>query len=168
MQAYSKTAFLKVAAGLSVAAFLSMAAAPAEQTGDAAPAPAAPAAPTHDYAAGQVWTYQNRPSDEGSLLKIDEIEKKPGTTPETIYHVSVIGLHLAESPKPTALAHLPVSQASLDSSVVALSKSTEAFPDYKYGEKQWRDNDGGVFVTPIAQIVEVADRNARKPGAGAH
>lgn len=181
MQPNSKTTFLKVAAGLGVAAFLSMAAAPGEpapaQAPVQSPAPASsPAgvsaqaqapmqAPAHAYAAGQVWTYHTRPADEGSLLKIDEIEQKPGTPAETIYHLSVIGLHLAGSATPTAISHLPVSQASLDSSVIALSKSTVPFPDYTYGEKQWRQNEGGVFVTPIAHVVEVADRNARHPGA---
>ena len=32
-------------------------------------------APSHDYAAGQVWEYHTRPGDEGSLLRIQKVEQ---------------------------------------------------------------------------------------------
>jgi hypothetical protein len=53
------------------------------------------AAGRHD-AAGQVWEYKMRAGDEGSLLKIRQIEADPASaTRGPIYRISMIGFHLS-------------------------------------------------------------------------
>jgi len=60
-----------------------------------------------------------------------------------------------------AIAHLPVSRQTLDSSAVALVASTLAFPDSAAGINQWRTAHGGVFNMPVSEIVKIADQSAR-------
>ena len=102
------------------------------------------------YSEGQVWAYQTRPQDNGSLVKIQKIE-----TAEvgTIYHVSLIGVHL-NSGQATVLQHAPVSQQTLDSSVTVQVRDPGTFPDAEAGIAEWRSAKGGVFSISIADIAD--------------
>ena len=93
------------------------------------------ATPTVDrYAEGQVWEYQTRPGDQGSLLKIQKIEVSPQFTKSgPVYHVSIIGIHFDGLPVNGTLQHAPFSRASLDASVTKLSASKAEFPDANGG-----------------------------------
>ena len=102
------------------------------------------------YAEGQVWGYHNRPQDAGSLVKIQKIEQSPAGT---IYHVSLIGIHLGSNP--TVLQHAPVSQQTLDASVTNQVADPGTFPDAADGIAEWRRAHGGVFTVTLAEIADM-------------
>jgi hypothetical protein len=105
---------------------------------------------------GQVWEYQVRPGDEGSLLKIQHIETSPvGDDP--IYHISVIGVRLGGRAD-NQIQHLPVSEQSLNASVTRLARRDADFPSADEGIAIWREERGGVFTIPLAEIIATADR----------
>jgi hypothetical protein len=108
------------------------------------------------YAAGQVWEYRTRPADTGSLLRIQRVEQDATLGP--IYHISVIGLRLRNQDMDPNLPHTPVSRETLDASVTRLSNKTPNFPDFEPGIAQWRADRGGVFTIPVADIIEIIDR----------
>jgi hypothetical protein len=122
------------------------------------------ASPTVErYAEGQLWEYQTRPEDKGSLLKIQKIEvllefSKTGP----VYHVSIIGFHFAGLPLDGTLQHAPFSKASLDASVTTLSSSKAAFPDASDGIAEWRQARGGIFTVTVAEAVSFAEQTMRK------
>ena len=108
------------------------------------------------YAAGQVWEYRTRPADTGSLLRIQRVEHDATLGP--IYHISVIGLRLRNRDMEPNLPHTPVSRETLDASVTRLSNKTPNFPEFEPGIAQWRADRGGVFTIPVADIIEIVDR----------
>jgi hypothetical protein len=110
------------------------------------------------YQEGQVWEYRTRPGDEGSLLKIQRIEAWPAGGSGQVYHISVIGVRLGPQRTLTAMHHLPVSELTLNASVTRLSPSTTPFPRVEEGLAMWRDDRGGVFDIPLAEIIATADR----------
>lgn len=111
------------------------------------------------YAAGQVWEYQTRPGDEGSLLKIQRIETiGPADRAHRAYHISVIGFRLRNPEMQTVLQHSPVSRESLDASVTRLGDQSAEFPDPAGGIAQWKADNGGVFTLTVAEIIELIDR----------
>lgn len=123
------------------------------------------APPQHSYAAGQIWEYKTRPGDEGSLLKIQQVEDNPAFQGKgQIYHISVIGFHLANPQVTPVLPHAPVSRQTLDASVTRLTTSSASFPDAAPGIAQWREAKGGVFTISVAQIVEILDQQTRAVG----
>lgn len=113
----------------------------------------APAAAKPRYAEGQVWEYRTRVGDEGSLLKIQKIEKVPGLKRESpVYHITVVGVRLGGTPG-SVLGHLPVSRQTLDSSLTRLSTRRADFPSAEEGIAEWRRAKGGVFTISVAEIV---------------
>ena len=108
------------------------------------------------YAVGQIWKYHTRPEDPSSLLRIAGIEAVAVNPARTIYHISVIRVHLEASSTATAINHLPVTQETLDRSVTELTNSDEIFPDVAESIKQWRAVHGGVFTVTVEQIVALA------------
>lgn len=105
------------------------------------------------YAQGQVWEYRTRPKDEGSLAKIQKIEKDG-----TIFHVSLVGVSLGGRAG-GEIQHLPVSRESLDASLTRLSGSATPFPDISQGHALWRQAKGGVFTIALAEIVALAEQS---------
>jgi hypothetical protein len=116
----------------------------------------ATAGPHSRYAEGQVWEYKARPQDTGSLVKIQKIEDAPAGT---IYHISLIGIHLTSN-QVTELQHAPVSQQTLDTSVTKQVADPGTFPDANDGIAEWRRANGGVFTISLAQIADVLDQTA--------
>jgi hypothetical protein len=121
-------------------------------------------APISDrYAVGQVWEYRVRPGDEGSLIKIQEID------PATIhlgptYHISVIGVHTCTADRTSTVQHMPVSRETLDDSVTKPSRSDASFPDASNGIAIWKSRNGGVYTIPLAQIIETISRQLTAAG----
>jgi len=116
----------------------------------------------HHYTAGQVWEYRTRPGDEGSLLKIQQVEADPPLAKRgPIYHISVIGFHLSNPQVVSILPHAPVSQQTLDASVIRLATTSAAFPDAAPGIDEWRQAKGGVFTIPVAEIIDILDQRTR-------
>ena len=114
-------------------------------------------APQDRYAVGQIWEYRTRPSDEGSLLKIQRVEPF-GPKGEAIYHISVIGLRFRNPDVGDVLPHTPVCRDTLDASVTKRSDSSAIFPDPPEGIAQWRDAQGGVFTMTVAEIIDLIDQ----------
>lgn len=108
------------------------------------------------YAAGQIWEYRTRPSDDGSLLKVQRVENHEVLG--TVYHISVIGIRFRNPDMHPELPHTPVSRETLNASVTELSTQIPVFPEPEDGIAQWRADDGGVFTIPVADIVEIVDR----------
>ncbi|WP_408588318.1 hypothetical protein [Novosphingobium sp.] len=120
---------------------------------------------THQFSEGQVWEYQTRPGDEGSLLKIQKIEPLTGMAqPERVFHITIIGVHFRAGDEPQALGHAPFSQAALDASVTRLSRSQALFPDAAEGIAEWRKANGGVFTITVAAAVETVARSLQPQG----
>jgi hypothetical protein len=113
-----------------------------------------PAAAQDRYAVGQVWEYQTRPQDGGSLIRIQRIEELPGHG--TVYHISMIGIRIGDATQ--TAGHLPVSRQTLDASVTRLSASTAEFPDASEGIAEWRRPQGGVFTTTLAEIADFLEK----------
>lgn len=108
------------------------------------------------YALGQVWEYQTRAEDEGSLLKIQQIEGASSNDEiGRIYHISIIGIEISEPFRITEIGHLPVAASTLDASVTRLHTGEAAFPDAAPGIQQWREAEGGVYTIPMAEIVDI-------------
>lgn len=117
------------------------------------------APPAHNYAEGQVWTYETRPQDAGSLVKIQKIERLDN---EIIYHVSLIGVRL-HPPKSTELQHAPVSKQTLDASVRKQVADPGTFPDPSEGIAEWRKARGGVFTISLADIAQIVAETVPPP-----
>ena len=112
----------------------------------------------NSYAEGQIWEYHTRPSDEGSLLKIQKIELIDGNGGTiTVYHISVIGAHFKGKNLAGEVTHLPVSRKTLDDSVTRLSEKTPVFPDPTEGIAVWREANGGVFTITLAEIMDLVE-----------
>jgi len=119
------------------------------------------AASPNRYSEGQVWAYKTRPQDIGSLVKIQKVENAPIGT---IYHVSLIGIHVNPTTV-TVLQHAPVSQQTLDESVTSQVNDPGTFPDASDGIAQWRDAHGGIFTITLEQIADLTTKMliARQP-----
>lgn len=109
------------------------------------------------YAEGQIWEYRTRRGEERSLVKIQRIETNPETN-APIFHVTLVGLQWAGA---NALAHAPVSQNTLDISVIQLSADHGQFPTADEGIVAWRRAKGGVYSVSLAEIAEMGDFDAR-------
>lgn len=122
---------------------------------------------TRHYEVGQIWEYRSREGEEGSLLKIQEISQLgPGDNPMLVYHVSIIGVRLGPNSRIKEISHVPLSTETLDVSVTALSPLDPEFPDPEEGMEIWREDEGGVFTLPVAEIVNIFDETiTRRPGS---
>jgi hypothetical protein len=109
-----------------------------------------------DYAEGQVWQYATRAQDAGSLVKIQRIEMQDG---RPVYHVSVVGAHFAGVPGAGVLEHLPVSEETLDASVIRQVPDAAAFADIAIDADiaEWHADHGGVLSGPLAQVLNNVD-----------
>ena len=113
------------------------------------------------YREGQVWSYHTRLGDAGSLLKIQHIE---GQGDRLIYHISVIGFHLRKVGMVPMLPHEPVSQQTLDNSVVSERPDPGTFPSADEGIAEWRRAHGGVYTITVAETLELLDRTLSQQG----
>ena len=121
----------------------------AASTGQAAPA---------RYAEGQVWEYRTRAGDEGSLIKIQRIEKDPAlAVVGPIFHISVIGFRFRNPRVAPVLPHAPVSLETLNRSVTRPGRAGAAFPDPDPGIAEWRRAQGGVYTIGVAEIIGLLD-----------
>lgn len=125
-----------------------------------ASAPAQAQAPR--FQQGQVWEYRERPIDEGSLLKIQQIERDPALG--LIYHISIVGVRMSNPQMASTLPHAPVSQGVLDASVTKLASGAVAFPPADEGIAEWKRARGGVFTIPVNEIVDVVDQATKEVG----
>jgi hypothetical protein len=116
------------------------------------------AADAANYKAGQVWSYHHRPGDDGSTVLIDRVESVPNLG--TIYHVSVLQIHVKDptgSIRVVDLPHCPVSSTTLDISLVALIGKRAPYESYMQGYTEWRQafdaGHAGVYTIPLSEII---------------
>jgi hypothetical protein len=114
------------------------------------------------YAEGQVWAYRARPSDKGSLIKIQKIENLDDSAKaEPIYHISIVGFRLNLPPSNKVfvpmLPHAPVSRQTLDMSVTRLVKTSREFPSADSGIAEWRAARGGVYTISLAEVINTLE-----------
>jgi len=121
-----------------------------------AAAPVSAQAAPQDYAEGQVWQYATRAQDTGSLVKIQKIEIEDG---RPVYHVSVIGVHFANSQNASTLPHLPVSAETLDASVTHKVRAQGAFANLAVEADiaEWHQVNGGVLSVTLAKALNDVD-----------
>ncbi len=123
-----------------------------------------PALAEPDLAAGQIWSYQTRPSEESSkvtVLKIESDEKLGG-----IIHIRVDGLQLKNpavaSGVGEVIQHLPYSETALRKSLLRLSGSVEPLPAFDEGYRTWRSaldrGEAGVFTVPVSEAVSFVEQ----------
>jgi len=109
------------------------------------------------YYPGQVWSYHTRPGEKDSrltVLQVDEIG------PERIVHIRVEGFSLpGPEGKPIhTLPHMPIFEAALDRSVIALLEEDVPLPEYAEGYVLWHEafsqGEAGAFSTTVAEAIE--------------
>ena len=122
-----------------------------------------PARAAPPYKVGQVWSYDTRAQDSGSLLKIGAVEDEGAIG--LVYHISLIGVRFGPDHRVTVVGHLPVSQSTLDTSVTELTPSDAIFPDPSQGITEWRAAHGGVFTIPIKEIIAAVDHMTPAPSS---
>ncbi|PRH88878.1 hypothetical protein C5L14_06595 [Labrys okinawensis] len=117
-----------------------------------------------NYAVGQIWSYRTRAGEENSRVIIDKIED--ARTLGKIYHVTIKGVKV-KNPKiaggiSDTLQHLPLSQASLDGSVLKLIGTGKSDPSFQEGYREWKtafDGDkAGIWTVSIEKIVGAVEK----------
>ncbi|MEO1046189.1 MAG: hypothetical protein AAFX04_12175 [Pseudomonadota bacterium] len=116
----------------------------------------------HAYAEGQIWAYDTRAGEEGSLLKIQKIELiGPAEEPMEVFHLSIVGISFSNKAVGSVLPHTPVSRQTLDDSVVRLDDSDVEFPlpsAVQQGIAAWEEAQGGVFTVSVKEIIDFVDQ----------
>ena len=103
---------------------------------------------------GQVWSYDTRPKDAGSLLKIQKISQKDG---QPVYHISLIGVRVGG--KSIDVHHMPFTAEALNESINRLVADPGRFPDAEDAIAQWRKADGGVFTIRVKSATELLEQS---------
>ena len=118
-----------------------------------------PASAGNSYAVGQVWEYDARKEDAGSLLKIMQIDDLPGIG--RIIHICVVGLKLPYSAGPggvlTEVPEIPMKPAAMDASVRKLSGRPAACQRFYDAYAGWRQDyergQVGTVRIPLKQMM---------------
>ena len=114
---------------------------------------------------GQVWTYKNRIGEDGSTVLINKVESHPKLG--KIFHVSIFGVKVKNSKLAggisTDLPHFPVSEETLNKSVVKLIGKKAPNPEYLDGYNVWKEafdnGEAGIFTITLAEIVGVIEES---------
>ena len=120
-------------------------------------------ASARDFAEGQVWSYKARPGEEGSTVLINKIESYPKLG--KVIHISIFGVKVRNKRAPSGvtsdLPHFPVSETTLNASLVKLLRKSSPNPEYVEGYQTWKtafdQGDAGVFTISVAEIVGVIE-----------
>ncbi len=124
---------------------------------------------------GQAWSYTGRPGEEASRVLVLKVEVRPPHG--TVVHIAVDRLSLANPRGATAaerrvtvIAHIPISEAALDASVLALLGDQHAVPpDWKRGYGRWlrgyREKAAGVYTRPLQTVIEQMAKGLDRPPA---
>ena len=112
------------------------------------------------FAPGQVWSYDHRAKDEGSLLKIQKIGKRNG---QPVYHVSLI--QVSVNGFPIDVHHMPFTKEALTKSVRTKVADPGGFPEAGPSIEEWNDNKGGVFTIPVKEATELLELSMKPAGS---
>ena len=103
---------------------------------------------------GQVWRYRTRLGEHASLARVLLVEDHPVLG--AVVHARLEGLQVnnpgSEHGVSTWLGHVPITREAFEASVVDLVGVEDAAPDLE-GYQMWRDNQGGAFTKPLAEVV---------------
>jgi len=115
--------------------------------------PAAADEPKYDV--GQVWEFEAKGVKPGGLLVVQQVDPADGdeNTPIDIYHISIVAELVEGFPNQLQIAHLPVSQQTLDMSVTELSDVELIFAGWEPGWAEWQKAQGGVFTISLSDII---------------
>lgn len=116
--------------------------------------------PPSKFVAGEVWSYKNRPQDEGSLLTILKTERSPIGN---IVHISLNNLKIKRPlPNPpefiTEAGHVPIREKELLKSVIEKVKKGNGIPDENEGYLLWKEKAESAFTVPLSEIVDIMER----------
>lgn len=122
-----------------------------------------------DFAEGQLWSYKNRPGEDGSRVLINKVETDPQLG--RVFHISVSKVRVknprAAGGVTSELPHFPVSKSTLEQSVVKLMGTSKPNPAYLEGYTEWKravdSGTGGVFTIPVAEIISAVERVVNQP-----
>ena len=128
-----------------------------------------PAPNAGNYEEGQVWSYRNRLGEENSTILINKIEQDPRLG--FIYHISILEVKVKNPHQAGGVAnelpHLPVSQNTLDTSLLMFLRNSESHPEYLEGYLLWKEafdaGEAGIFTISIAEIVDVVEQSLTQP-----
>jgi hypothetical protein len=121
-----------------------------------------------EFKEGQVWRYRTRSNEQGSTLLINKVESdaKLGS----IFHVSTSGVKVKNLRAPSGvtleLPHFPVSQKTLEVSVLKLVGTAAPNKDYQEGYSAWKQafdaGKAGIFTISIAEIVDFIEKKVNQ------
>lgn len=115
-------------------------------------ASAIPASAFAQVAAGQVWTFNNAPSDAAriAIYKIERMGDKEAV------HVSIYNLP-KEGMFSGAISHMPFERKALESSLDRLTDETAPRSEsLEEGYRTWLLDNGGIFTIPVSDAVNYA------------
>jgi len=116
---------------------------------------------SHDFTAGQVWTYKHRNGEDNSRITIVKVDEEPDYG--IVVHVYISDLAIPNDSAPDGITnficHMPFVAGAVSDSVVELeSDSTAEMPDFEDGYRLWREafeqEEAGVFEVSIAEGVD--------------
>jgi hypothetical protein len=122
----------------------------------------------NNYAEGQVWEYETRREDAGSLLKIMRIDDLPDIG--RVIHICVVGLKLPYPPAADGILvevpELPMKPSAMDASVRKLSDRQASCMRLDYGYKTWRQDydrgQKGAVPIPLKEMMEKIAAKAKQ------
>lgn len=111
-----------------------------------------------NFAIGQIWRYQTRPSEPHAQLTIVKIDQIADVT---IVHISLAGLRIINPHVPDgygeSVGHMPIGADALKSSVTQLVGQADVLPDYEEGYQTWKAafdaGEGGFFTIGLAECI---------------
>ena len=107
---------------------------------------------------GECWSYASRPGEESSFLVIRKLEHhEHGNTA----HISVFGLHIANSSAPKGytdeIGHLPITVDSLRASLRERLTRTPPDCDWQQGYKMWQEAGAPAFTEPLKECIRFVE-----------
>ena len=118
----------------------------------------------NEYEKGQLWSYKTRTGEEQSNVLINKIEKDSRLG--LIFHVSINNVVLknpiANGNISTDLPHFPVSETTLNESVIELLGVFPVNPQYEEGYKIWKEafdeGEAGIFTIELSEVVNFIEQ----------
>lgn len=111
---------------------------------------------------GQIWTFQDAPSDNARII-IGDVEELWGGK-EIAVSISIVGLDRVQLPSghisPDQIYHLPFAYADLKTFLLeSTSEKIETPAGYLEGYEMWKtavsNEEAGVFTIPPAEVIGI-------------
>lgn len=112
-----------------------------------------------DLKVGDIWTYKNRPGEDGSTLTILKIENYPKLG--KVVHIRVDGFRMINPVTGNEfndMPHLPFQAKALERSITHRVGETAEIPDFNQGYAAWRaafdEGRAGAFKITVRQTLD--------------